>query len=131
MRVLWVENHAAFVRVAGRQFLAGHDLTVVPSLALAREALAVGGFDVVLLDYDLDDGKGENLIPFIRQLVRTPAVVAVSAHEEGNRLLRAAGADAACPKHKFPEIAAVLARLAAACGEGEGRTGPGGETRAI
>ena len=98
MRLLWVENHAGFAHLAGRQFFAGHDLTVVPSLAQAREVLATGTFDAVLLDYDLDDGKGASLVEFLRQLPTVPAVVATSAHEDGNGFLLAAGADAACPK---------------------------------
>ena len=110
MRLLWVENHAVFARMAGRQFLATHELTVVPSLALAREQLTARAFDVVLLDYDLDDGKGASLAEFIRQLPSAPAVIATSAHEEGNRSLLAAGADAVCPKTSFAEIDAILAR---------------------
>jgi len=114
MRLLWVENHTVFTRIAGRQFLAAHDLTVVPSLARARDALAGQPFDVVLVDYDLDDGKGADLVEFIRQLPAPPFVVATSAHEAGNQLLLAAGADAACPKGSFAQIGAVLARLGAA-----------------
>jgi CheY-like chemotaxis protein len=109
MRLLWVENHAGFVRVAGRQFLATHELTVVPSLAAARNALAAGTFDAVLLDYDLDDGKGADLLAFIRQLPTAPAVVATSSHEDGNAALLAAGANAVCAKAKFASIGVVLA----------------------
>jgi CheY-like chemotaxis protein len=108
MRLLWVENHASFVRVAGRQFLAAHELTVVPSLAAAREALARGVFDAVLLDYDLDDGKGADLLALIRQLPTVPAVVATSSHEDGNAALLAAGANAVCAKARFATIESVL-----------------------
>jgi CheY-like chemotaxis protein len=116
---LWVENHAVFARLAGRQFLAGHDVTVVPSLARAKEVLAARTFDAVLVDYDLDDGKGASLVAYLRQLPAAPAVVATSAHEEGNGLLLAAGADAACPKGRFAEIGAVLARAVATRGGAE------------
>jgi CheY-like chemotaxis protein len=108
MRVLWVENHTGFVRVAGQQFLAAHELTVVPSLAAAREALAAGMFDAVLLDYDLDDGKGAELLATIHQLPVPPVVIATSAHPDGNAALVAAGARAVCPKAKFATIEAVL-----------------------
>lgn len=64
MRILFVENHAPFAQVAIAQFLAGHDVIVAPSLAAARAAK--GPFDVVLIDYDLDDGKGDVLV---RELV--------------------------------------------------------------
>lgn len=111
MRLLWVENHADFARLAGRQFLAAHELTVVPSLAAARAALAAGRYDVVLLDYDLDDGKGVALVEVVRGLPDRPAVVATSAHADGNAALLAAGADAACPKTRFADIGALLAAV--------------------
>jgi CheY-like chemotaxis protein len=110
LRLLWVENHAVFARVAGRQFLSGHDVTLVPTLAAAREALAAKPFDAVLLDHDLDDGKGTSLIESIRELPDAPAVIAVSAHEGGNQALMKAGADAVCGKTKFAQIESVLLR---------------------
>lgn len=111
MRLLWVENHAVFARMAGRQFLAAHELTVVPSLASARSALAAGRFDVVLVDYDLDDGKGPELVESLRASPGRPAIIATSAHAAGNEALVAAGADAACPKLGFADIGAILARV--------------------
>ena len=110
MRLLWVEDHATFVRVAGRQFLSAHAVTVAASLAEARRALAEQAFDAVLLDYDLPDGKGASLIDLIRQLPQRPAVVAVSSHDAGNRALLQAGADGTCPKGRFAEIEAALPR---------------------
>ncbi|MBN9520959.1 response regulator [bacterium] len=108
MRILWVENHAVFVRVAGKQFLSAHDLTVVPSVAAAKAALLAAAFDVVLTDYDLDDGKGTEVVALVRHLDPRPRVAAVSAHEDGNAALLAAGADAACPKTRFAGIEAAL-----------------------
>jgi CheY-like chemotaxis protein len=108
MRLLWVENHASFVRIAGKQFLAAHALTVVPSLAAAKAVLTAETFDAVLLDYDLDDGKGADLITFIRQLPTVPGIIATSSHEDGNAALMAAGANAVCAKAKFATIESVL-----------------------
>ncbi len=108
MRLLWVENHAVFARIAGWQFLSAHDLTVIPSIGAAKEALSRGLFDAVLVDYDLDDGKGDDLVRFVRQLPTRLPVVATSSHEDGNAALLAAGADATCPKVRFAEIEAVL-----------------------
>jgi CheY-like chemotaxis protein len=113
MRLLWVENHAVFARVAGGQFLSAHAVTIVVSLAEARRALAEQSFDAVLLDFDLDDGKGDGLIGYIRQLADRPVVVAVSAHDAGNQALLRAGADAVCGKVRFAEIETVLARALA------------------
>jgi len=108
VRLLWVENHTVFVRIAGKQLLAGHDLSIVSTIAHARELLAHHTFDAVLLDYDLDDGKGTELIPFIRQLATIPVVIATSSHDDGNNALNAAGADGICPKGKFSQIATIL-----------------------
>jgi CheY-like chemotaxis protein len=104
----------------------GRELTVVGSLASAKAVLAQRAFDAVLLDYDLDDGKGVELVDAIRQLPAGPVVIAASAHEEGNKLLLAAGADAACPKGSFAEVNAVLERALAARGQAEPGATAGG-----
>jgi DNA-binding response OmpR family regulator len=80
VNILFVENHARFARIVTQQFLSAHAVTRVTSLAAAREILNSAIFDVVLLDYDLDDGKGDVL----------------------------AGADAVCGKLQFSGIARVL-----------------------
>jgi DNA-binding response OmpR family regulator len=110
MNLLWVENHPSFTRFA-RSFLAGYDVTVVPSLAAAREALTHAEFGVVLVDFDLDDGKGTELVGELAAAPRRPFVVAVSAHADGNAALLAAGADAVCGKLEFARIANVLSSL--------------------
>lgn len=111
MMILWVENHAEFARIATRQFLADHVVVVAPSLAAARTALAGSKFAVVLVDYDLDDGKGDELVRELHQLSDRPLVVATSSHDAGNRLLVEAGAQAVCSKMKFSQIGAVLRQL--------------------
>jgi DNA-binding NarL/FixJ family response regulator len=112
MRILMVENHAVFARTVIEQFLASHEVRVVTTIAAARNALAVTQYDALLVDYDLDDGKGDVLI---RSLVETHPpflgrVIAISAHPEGNTALTSAGAHAVCPKTKFHTIAHVLTR---------------------
>src|SRR5580700_7082828 len=111
MTILWVENHAQFARIATRQFLTAHTITVVPSLATARAALAGNEFSVVMIDYDLEDGKGDELVREVRQLPNCPWVLATSSHDEGNCLLIPAGAHAVCSKMQFSLIAEVLAQL--------------------
>ena len=68
MNILWVENRPRFERIAEKQFLPAYSVTVVPGLAVARQALSTGRFSVVLLDYDLDDGSGNDLVPEIKRL---------------------------------------------------------------
>ena len=111
MRILWVENHPRFVSVVRNQFLAGHELTVVPSLEAARVAAAAGGFDAVLVDYDLDDRKGDLLVRELREKLPRVAIVATSSHENGNQALLAAGADAVCGKLEFSRIPNLLESL--------------------
>jgi two-component system response regulator QseB len=112
MNLLWVENHAPFVHVALRSFLTAHTVTVVPSLAGARAALARDRFDAVLVDFDLDDGKGVELVRELVAATDRPLIVAASAHADGNTALRDAGADAVCGKMEFPRLAALLQELA-------------------
>ena len=62
VNILYLENHAVFAEQVSRQFLSAHRVTVVPSLSAGRSALASGSYDLVLSDYDLDDGKGEEFV---------------------------------------------------------------------
>lgn len=112
MRILFVENHDKFVSIVTREFLSNHDVTVVPSIASALEQLESSEFDIVLVDYDLDDGKGDQLIRKIRTNMLAVKIVAVSSHEQGNTALSESGADAICSKMDFNQIEEVLKSLA-------------------
>ena len=94
-----------------RQFLQAHQVTVVPSLTAARTALASGNFDLVLSDYDLDDGKGEEFVRECRGAHPALPIIAVSSHDAGNAALIAAGASAVCSKMHFERIQQVIAEL--------------------
>ena len=109
MRILYVEDHPVFPGIVVPKFLSEHEVTVVPSLKEARGLLASAEFDVVLVDYDLEDGKGDTLVRELRLSGNQVWVVAVSSHDEGNQSLLAAGADVTCPKMTFDRIAQALA----------------------
>ncbi len=86
----------------------GHDVRTVPSLAEAQALFGDAAFDAVLVDYDLDDGKGD---AFVRHLVAqrfAGRIIGISSHDDGNRGLLAAGAHAPCPKARFKEISSLL-----------------------
>ena len=68
-------------------------------------------FDVALVDYDLDDFKGDAFVRRLREMERTTPVVAVSAHDDGNAALVAAGANAICAKGEFAHIGEVLQQI--------------------
>jgi CheY-like chemotaxis protein len=112
MRILFVENNPELTSVVIPSFLSDHDVTVVASIASARTALTSGVFDAVFVDYDLDEGKGDDLLRWIAaRPAPTPPIVAISSHQAGNDALVAAGASSVCPKLRFNEIAVVLAQL--------------------
>ena len=111
MKILYVENHAPFAQIVVKTFLTQHEVVVVPSVAQARAKLQTGVFNAVLVDYDLDDGKGDVLVREIRQMPNVPFVVAVSSHKAGNDALQLAGANAVCSKLRFAEINETLARV--------------------
>jgi CheY-like chemotaxis protein len=111
MQVLYVENHARFAKLTVAQFLTSHQVMVVPSVAAAQQALTQSTFDVVLVDYDLDDGKGDELVRALQSQSHRPFIVATSSHQNGNDALMAAGADAVCGKMQFANIETVLAQM--------------------
>lgn len=67
MRILFVENHEVFAGTVCRTFLPGHEVQVVPSITRAMALLVEQTFDVVLTDYDLDDGKGDQLVSWMQK----------------------------------------------------------------
>jgi DNA-binding NtrC family response regulator len=111
VNIVYLENHAVFAQQVTQQFLRAHRVTVVPSLAAARSALTSGSFDLVLSDYDLDDGKGETFVRECRTTHPRLPVIAVSSHEAGNAALVAAGASAVCSKMEFDRIQQVIGEL--------------------
>jgi len=108
VRILWVENHARFVAVSLPVFFQEHAVTVVPSVRQAREQIASGIFDAAILDYDLDDGKGVEVVAYLIALPERPLIVAASAHADGNEALFKSGADVICSKTNFKQLEAAL-----------------------
>ena len=111
MKILYVENHAVFAAQVCQQFLSAHAVHVVPTLTAAQGALSSGNYDLAIVDYDLDDGKGDE---FVRScLARYPRlkIIAGSAHAAGNAALVKAGASAVCGKMEFHRIQSVIDEL--------------------
>ncbi len=114
-RLLLVENHDVFARVVVEQFLGDFHVTTVSSLRQARKALREEErFACVLVDHDLDDGKGDEVVRLARAQRPDAVVVWISAHEVGNERLGCAGAHAVCRKADFERIPEMLAGLLAA-----------------
>lgn len=107
LRILMVEDNEAFAQVVSEQFLSVHTVTVVGSVekALGMDAET---FDVLLVDYDLPDGKGDAVVRAVRARGLGSFVVGISSHDAGNDALGRAGADATCKKADFARIQETL-----------------------
>jgi CheY-like chemotaxis protein len=110
VNILYLENHAIFAEQVTKQFLSAHNVTVVPSLSAARDIFTRDHFDLVLSDYDLDDGKGDEFVLECRATHPALPIIAVSSHDEGNAALLKAGASAVCSKMESQRIQQVIAR---------------------
>jgi len=108
MRILLVENHRIFAATVVTDFLAAHELVAVGSVFEALDHFRTRSFDVALIDYDLDDGKGDAFVRRVRDMDSRFPIVAISAHEDGNSALLNAGADLACAKSAFRHIAQAI-----------------------
>ena len=111
MKLLMVEDHQVFADTARATVLARHEVAVVGGVRAAVGALTRLHFDVVLLDHDLPDGTGVDVLHWMRaarrRFSRTP-VVAIAAEPENNAALLEAGAHAACGKLDLARIEDVL-----------------------
>ena len=111
MKILYVENHKAFANAVCLEFLNEHDVKVVPTIAEAKYLLGSHSFDLLLVDYDLDDGKGDELVRELRKNGYQGKIVAASSHEKGNGILLQAGADVICGKMEFHKITEILSEF--------------------
>lgn len=111
MNILYVENHAVFAQTIKLRFLSQHIVTIVPSLIAARQAASQVAFDLFLIDYDLDDGKGDQFVVELRSSGNRVPIIAVSSHEAGNRALVVAGATAICAKTELDQIETLINSL--------------------
>jgi DNA-binding NarL/FixJ family response regulator len=108
VNILYVENHSVFAENVKRQFLSQHRVKVVPSLSSADQAVQKEPFDLLLVDYDLDDGKGDEFVRALRAADNPVIIIGVSSHKEGNAALIKAGATAVCSKMDFDRIQKVI-----------------------
>lgn len=111
MRILFVENHAEFAKTVIDAFMGAHDVVVCPFVSEALALFAGGGFEAVLVDYDLDDGKGDELVRALRLKGARAPIIATSAHDRGNARLLDAGANAVLAKAAFQGVGALLQRV--------------------
>ena len=86
-------------------------MDIVPSVADGKATFDSDEYDVVMSDYDLDDGKGDEFVSYLRALGYKTPVIAISSHERGNKAIIQAGGDEVCSKMEFRKIGEVLAKF--------------------
>jgi DNA-binding response OmpR family regulator len=120
MRILIVDDHAATRTLLERNLeLASHGVKLAASCAQAASALAVGAFDVIVLDVMLPDGSGIDLCTRLRAAkLATPILLLTARGEVRDRVQ---GLDAGADDYlaKPFAMAELTARLNAL-----GRRGP-------
>jgi len=113
MRILFIENHSVFAKTVTQAFLADHQVKVVPSMQSALvELKSSNRYDLALIDYDLDDCKGDEIAMKIKKLYPSIKIIATSSHAKGNNLIFNTGADAICGKMDFNNIQSVINSVA-------------------
>ena len=119
IRLLLVDDHASFRQALPLAVEQEPDLTVVrqaESLADARHALT--GIDIAVVDLDLPDGSGVELVKALRMVNPDGMVLILTASGDQGERAQAVAAGAVGVLHKsagLDEIIAALRRL----GEGK------------
>ncbi len=113
-RVLVVEDEATLCRVIARNLTArGHEVTSASSVQTARHALEGREFDLMLLDIDLPDGTGWEVVRRLREEgLAVPFVVVSAVRVHPERL------DEFKPLAYLPKPFPLDALLRIAAGEG-------------
>jgi DNA-binding NtrC family response regulator len=92
--------------------LEGHEVLEADSLATAREAVATGDVDVVLLDVHLHGERSDALIAECHDLDPPIPVVIVSGSADAKQLAELSHADATLPKpFELDELIATVHKL--------------------
>ena len=89
----------------------GFDVQTAASFAQARDRIAGAEFDGILLDQNLGDGKGTELLPLIRQQQPRAKVVLISGSVDEPKVV-GRGFDARVGKGAaFPDVLALVHRV--------------------
>lgn len=118
-RVLVVEDDGRVSEVLARVLArAGFCVSLAESAGEARRSFGDGCVDLVLLDLDLPDGDGLDLLAEIRECGDVPTIVVSERHSEGDRILGLRmGADDYVVKPFSPaELVARVAAVLRRCG---------------
>ncbi len=109
MRILYVEDQRVFADIVAKQFLASHEVVVAESVAAARAVFAADpAFDALLVDYDLPDGKGAEVIRSLRKREPHAAFLVLTGSVDDRAIGEAIEAGASGVLSKFDGIDAIV-----------------------
>ena len=116
IRVMLVDDHASFLQPLAFMFEREPDLTVVAraeSVAEARERLeeltaAGSSVDLAVLDLDLPDGSGTEVVDILRRANSEALALILTSSTERKQLAPAIEAGAAGVMHKSAEISEIV-----------------------
>lgn len=115
IRVLLVDDHSAFRQALGLMFSLEPDICIVGQARTMAEARvlidAVPGVDVAVLDLDLPDGFGLDLIHVLHTAHPAAQVLVLTASAGRNILARSVEAGAAGMLHKSVEIEEIVSSV--------------------
>ena len=106
MRCLIVEDDDSARELVERILIrGGHRVLSAGSLVGAQDALTHGSVDVILLDLELPDSTGVNVVALVRDLAPDARVLVISGHAEPRHVMQAleAGADGYLLKDELSE----------------------------
>lgn len=112
IRLLLVEDHAPFREALTLAFAQEPDISIVGEAgSLLRARAQLEGVDVALVDLDLPDGDGTDLIPDLHRLNRRCAVLLLTASAGVKDLTRAVDAGAAGLLHKTAPVTEIIGAI--------------------
>jgi PAS domain S-box-containing protein len=111
-RILHVEDDPDVARVTQLLLRDVGDVVAAPSVAAGRAAMLAERFDLLLLDIELPDGSGLELLPLARTAqVRPVPVIVFSADQVGEETARAVEATLVKSRISSDELAETIQRI--------------------
>lgn len=117
--VLFVEDNDRFRDLVVRRYLNDCRVTALSSGKRFREILTKHKYHFILMDYELPDTTGEDLIRLAREAEYSGAIIGVSSSEYLNRQMLKAGADTAVSKREHFHLPQMI-RQALSLAEAQG-----------
>ena len=119
-RLLHIEDDPNILLIVSALVADGAEISTARTVAQAREMLADGGYDLVILDLMLPDGSGEDLLPLMRRKATPPPpVIVFSAKEQLDHAPETISATLVKSRTSNDELLATIKAVIAEAGMGE------------